>query len=639
MCGLGTIIIKENKNKNLYKSKLLNMSNLISHRGPDQAGFLEYENILLSHLRLPVMDPRNLGRQPMSVDNRYSIIFNGEIFNYKEIKRKLIERKYKFYSNSDTEVALNAFIEWGEECFNLFNGDWIICILDKLQRTFLIAKDGLGTKPIYFYEDKNIIALCSELKGITAIESLEFDENKIGLSPLTLYGQNNTQFKNITQIEPGFIWKFNLNNFQIEKKLWFNPLQHLVEIHPSYEKNKQDLFTRLFDAVKLRLDADLKIGLSLSGGLDSSILFSILNEIDYNDKFEKDISLNPTILDYDGNLSLDEAIKLCDLYEREYKVEHSKFEINTENLSSLLSQLEITEEYNKQFDLYASQKSQGIDVSIAGLGPDEYLGIPGFFPQLSFSYYNNIADLNLVNQKLKLEENIKIMRNFFGDLVDISKKASVDFSNFISYENMLSEYIETNKTQNYQNSNHFIKMYSSELKEFNVDFQYTFFKTQCGFLQWMLHTWDKASMANSVEIRAPFLDKNVYLYLLSLPLEKKIKGGVLKSILKDSFEHIVPNYVHNENYKQGLPISRNLNQNVKIFELAQDIVNQTSFANYCWNKKKIYEDMQNKKNMQKIWHICKLYLMDFGFKTRLKNLNEEKYQFEEVPTLEEKLIS
>ena len=114
MCGLGAIIIKENKDKEKYKSKLLNMSNLISHRGPDQAGFLEYENILLSHLRLPVMDPRNLGRQPMSVDNRYSIIFNGEIFNYKEIKRTLIERKYKFYSNSDTEVALNAFIEWNE---------------------------------------------------------------------------------------------------------------------------------------------------------------------------------------------------------------------------------------------------------------------------------------------------------------------------------------------------------------------------------------------------------------------------------------------------------------------------------------------------------------------------------------------
>ena len=99
MCGLGAIIIKENKDKDKYKTKLLNMSNLISHRGPDQAGFLEYENILLSHLRLPVMDPRNLGRQPMSVDSRYSIIFNGEIFNHSEL-RKWMESDSKFYSNT-----------------------------------------------------------------------------------------------------------------------------------------------------------------------------------------------------------------------------------------------------------------------------------------------------------------------------------------------------------------------------------------------------------------------------------------------------------------------------------------------------------------------------------------------------------
>ena len=171
MCGLGSIILKENRNKDKYKSQLLNMSNLISHRGPDQAGFSEFENILLSHLRLPVMDPRNLGRQPMSVDDRYSIIFNGEIFNYKEIRKKLIEKKYRFFSNSDTEVALNAFIEWNEKCFELFNGDWVICILDKLNKTFMIAKDGLGTKPIYLYEDKNIIALCSELKGFMALDS------------------------------------------------------------------------------------------------------------------------------------------------------------------------------------------------------------------------------------------------------------------------------------------------------------------------------------------------------------------------------------------------------------------------------------------------------------------------------------
>ena len=107
------------------------------------------------------------------------------------------------------------------------------------------------------------------------------------------------------------------------------------------------------------------------------------------------------ILNYEENLSLNEAIKLCDLYEREYEIVNSNLELNKENLSTLLSQLEITEEYNKQFDLYASQKSQGIDVSIAGLGPDEYLGVPGFFPQLSFSYYKyHLETLHIHDREL-----------------------------------------------------------------------------------------------------------------------------------------------------------------------------------------------------------------------------------------------
>ena len=138
MCGIAGIISKKNKDDRLL-SVLKNMSKIISHRGPDQAGYLDYNNILLSHVRLPVMDPRNLGRQPMSNDNKIYIIFNGEIFNFKEIRIKLIKLGYKFITDSDTEVALNAYKEWGIKSFDQFNGDWVICILDKNENTFLVA--------------------------------------------------------------------------------------------------------------------------------------------------------------------------------------------------------------------------------------------------------------------------------------------------------------------------------------------------------------------------------------------------------------------------------------------------------------------------------------------------------------------
>ena len=155
MCGIAAIINKKKINRDLTNT-LKNMSKIISHRGPDQAGYLEYNNILLSHVRLPVMGPRNLGRQPMSNDNRIYIVFNGEIFNFKDIRKNLIDIGYKFISDSDTEVALNAYKEWGTKSFDLFNGDWVMCILDKLKTLSLSLKMDWAQNLCIFMKIKNI---------------------------------------------------------------------------------------------------------------------------------------------------------------------------------------------------------------------------------------------------------------------------------------------------------------------------------------------------------------------------------------------------------------------------------------------------------------------------------------------------
>ena len=128
MCGISGIISKKNP---LDKKNIIRMNGMISHRGPDQSGYLEYKNVLLGHVRLSVIDRSDNGRQPMSNDGRFWIIFNGEVYNYLEIKDQLIQKNYKFYSKTDTEVILNAFKEWGVKCFEIFNGDWVIVILDK----------------------------------------------------------------------------------------------------------------------------------------------------------------------------------------------------------------------------------------------------------------------------------------------------------------------------------------------------------------------------------------------------------------------------------------------------------------------------------------------------------------------------
>ena len=138
MCGISGIISKTGFPD---KNKIISMNGMISHRGPDQSGYLEYKNTLLGHARLSVIDISDNGRQPMSTDGRYWIIFNGEVYNFLEIKEELIKRNYNFYSKTDTEVVINSYIEWGDECFNKFNGDWVIVILDKHTRCFRMYRE------------------------------------------------------------------------------------------------------------------------------------------------------------------------------------------------------------------------------------------------------------------------------------------------------------------------------------------------------------------------------------------------------------------------------------------------------------------------------------------------------------------
>lgn len=631
MCGIAAIINKKKINRDLTNT-LKNMSKIISHRGPDQAGYLEYNNILLSHVRLPVMDPRNLGRQPMSNDNRIYIVFNGEIFNFKDIRKNLIDIGYKFISDSDTEVALNAYKEWGTKSFDLFNGDWVMCILDKVENTFLVAKDGLGTKPLYIYEDQEYLSFCSEIKGFEALKSPEYEPAYLGMNYKSVYDFNKTKFKNIYQTKPGSVLKIDLNTHKKSIFKWFNPLNNLVSISPDYKKNKEDFYNKVYEATKLRLDADLKIGTSLSGGLDSSVIFTVLNQIDSKENFNKSIDLNPVIVDYNESLTTKYAQDLSDLHDKKPTTINADLQYDIDSLTYLFSQLEIVDEYNKQIELYKKQKELGIDVSIDGLGPDEFLGMPSFMPQLSFTYYNNLSNINKINFDFKQNSNLNLMTQFFGDLAKNKNKAILNFANFIDTKNYFADYLPISKI-NFNENDTTIKDYMGDLAQFNTDFQYTFFKTHCGFLQYFLHKWDRASMANSVEIRSPFLDKNVYLYMLSLPLEMKLKNGKLKSILNDSFADHLPNYITKQKFKQGLPISKKNIQDLSIKNIILEITSQKDFNDHCWDGVKIKNDYKHNKNVELIWRLVKYYLLKKGFKERLGDIKNTNIDFSAVPVL------
>ena len=151
MCGINGIIFKNSK---IDENKILSMNELLSHRGPDQSGYIKHKNFLLGHTRLSILDTSSKGFQPMTNDGKYWIAYNGEIYNYRDLKRELVEKNHKFFSETDTEVVLNAFKEWGDDCFRRFNGEWAVAILNKVEETLILCRDGIGYKPCYLYEDK-----------------------------------------------------------------------------------------------------------------------------------------------------------------------------------------------------------------------------------------------------------------------------------------------------------------------------------------------------------------------------------------------------------------------------------------------------------------------------------------------------
>ena len=613
MCGISGIISKKNS---IDKNQIIRMNGMISHRGPDQSGYLSYKNVLLGHVRLSVIDQSNNGRQPMSNDGRFWIVFNGEIYNYLDIKNQLLQKNHRFYSKTDTEVILNAYKEWGTKCFEKFNGDWIIVILDKKKNEIIISRDPIGCKFCYIYEDEYNIAFSSEIKGFMGInKNLNFDEKNLGINESTLYAFSKTIFKYVTQLPHGRFIIINLETYKKTLSKWWFPLENLPSIHPNYEVNQADYYELLYEATKLRLNADLKIGTSLSGGIDSSVIFTILNIIKKNEKNldDKKLDLNPIIMDYSDCKTTQEAINISNHYNRSYtKIDSPNYNIN--KLSKLFSKLEVIEEYFRQPLLYEKQKELGIHISIDGHGADEFLGKPSYFPYLALNNYNQMVNLKLITSNIKAYKTINEIQKLLGDHVKSNKFAKLNFMGMLNCKNYFQQYIQSN---NFSPDQMILEDDMDILNNFDLETQYFYFKTHCGWMQWFLGKWDRASMSSAVEIRSPFLDKNMILYSLALPVEKKIKNGKFKSILKDSMESLLPNYINNQNFKQGLSaiqIDFSNNSNLKYIG---NILNEKNFIeNPLWDFNQIKKDFKYNINLSTIWRLVKYYLMLKGFNDR-----------------------
>jgi len=276
----------------------------------------------------------------------------------------------------------------------------------------------------------------------------------------------------------------------------------------------------------------------------------------------------------------------------------------------------VVEEYFIQFELYKKQKEKGIKVSLDGHGADEFLGYPQWIPELSVDIYNSIANNFKTINKFGKTQNINKFRRLFGlgeqEIAPISFKATPDLN--FGFTNYLY-------TGNFDGSNQIINNDLEDLENFSYELCFTYLMSYCGWFQFFLNKWDRASMSNSVEVRMPFLDNNVRLFGLALSGSNKLKNGFTKSVLREAFKNYFPKTIYAQQFKQGLNI-QNINYDKNTMKLISDIINETEFKeSNIFNYKNINHDFINKQNIDKIWLLVKYYLMKKGFKNRYDAIN------------------
>jgi asparagine synthase (glutamine-hydrolysing) len=275
MCGLVGII---GLSKEASELKIQAMNERIAHRGPDAEGFFIEDGIALAHRRLSIIDLSTGANQPLfDHSNRYVIVFNGEIYNYLEVKTQL---EYQWTSNSDTEVILASYIKWGKACLEKLNGMFAFAIWDKVEQELFIARDRLGVKPLYYAQVDGVLVFASEIRSILSSELVEAKLDKNNLNEYLRFlniSTPKTLIENIVQLCPGkyLVYKNNELSINTYWSLLANPKPNNL----NYSALLSDCKSHFIDSVKSRMVADVKVGAFLSGGIDSSAVVAVMSEL------------------------------------------------------------------------------------------------------------------------------------------------------------------------------------------------------------------------------------------------------------------------------------------------------------------------------------------------------------------------
>ncbi|TFJ40306.1 asparagine synthase (glutamine-hydrolyzing) [Carnobacterium divergens] len=603
MCGFVGCIHGDNQNHDLvdYEKTIREMNKLIVHRGPDDEGFFFDDHISFGFRRLSIIDVEK-GHQPLSYENeRYWIIFNGEVYNYIELRDELLKDGYTFETDSDTEVIIATYAKYKEKTAERLRGMFGFVIWDKQEKSVYGARDHFGIKPFHYAEEDGVIYFASEKKSIYQIlKKKELDEVSLqNYLTFQFVPDPDTMTKGIHRLAPGHYFTKKLDGPMEVTRYWeatFAPVQKSEE---TFAKEIKDA---LYDSVEKHMRSDVTVGSFLSGGVDSSIIVAIARE--FNPKI-KTISVG---FEREGYSEIDVAKETAD-------------RLNVENISSIITPQEFMDEFPRfvwhmddpladpaavpQFFL-SEVARRHVKVALSGEGADEMFG--------GYTIYNEPNSLktltNLPNGLKKgLNHLAKIMPEGMRGKSFLERGTTPMEERYVGNAKIFEEAEKQKLLKNYLAGHPY------------QDVTRPFYDASKGYdpidrMQFIdIHTWlngdlllnaDRTTMAHSLELRTPFLDKEVFKVARTLPSDIRIANGTTKYILRKAAESFVPdNVLYRKKLGFPVPIRHWLKDEMN--EWAKGIIRESA-TDHLINKQYVLQLLEDHcagkaDNSRKIWTV------------------------------------
>jgi asparagine synthase (glutamine-hydrolysing) len=525
MCGINGFTFED-------KDLIVKMNDANKHRGPDASNFWLSEGVSLGQNRLSIIDVSNASSQPMqSKDGRYEIVYNGELYNFQDIKKELSE--VNFTSTGDTEVVIEAYAKWGKDCLQKFNGMFALAIWDKQEQSLFLARDHAGIKPLYYSVKDGDLIFSSEIKSILTWSKVT---RKLSVSSLNHYlrllfvPEPFTMFQDVFKLPQGSYGYFKNGKLDIQTYFVNNP--NLTKAGTS--EIIENINTKVSEAVERQLVSDRPVGVYLSGGIDSSVILDCMSR---KHKNIKTFSVGFTLSGGEDAGKYNKDLDLARETAKRYNTDHHEISISSkdvmESLEKVIYHMDEPISNATACALFALSKEtkKYVTVVLCGDGGDELFGgydryrlsyIASMYQILPLPVTNLLAKVNARFAKISKRDRIDRYTQFLFQKTDMFEKV------------IKPQYFDDKVTRDYLSKylvgrNFEEAIMETDRKVWLVDFA--------------LMLSDTMSMAHGLEARVPFLDKEVVSYASSIPAHKKLSFFTNKKLLKSAFKNTLPEYL------------------------------------------------------------------------------------------------